>query len=165
MRVMLVMEDTMRRKTLTAAAAAMVLAVLLVVPGSALAQLDDTAAWASNLLNTYRVVPNVTYGTANNRENKVDLYLPRGADGPTPVLMYIHGGGWVGGSKESNVLRLLPWLEKGWAVVNVQYRLGRVSLAPAAIDSAIRLLDSSRVLPNRGNMVATGSTEITNSFR
>ena len=74
----------MRRKTLTAAAAAMVLAVLLVVPGSALAQLDDTAAWASNLSNTYRVVPNVTYGTANNRENKVDLYLPRGADGPTP---------------------------------------------------------------------------------
>ena len=101
----------MRRKTLTAAAAAVVLAVLLVVPGSALAQLDDTAAWASHLSNTYRVVPNVTYGTANNRENKGDLYLPRGADGPTPVLMYIHGGGWVGGSKESNVLRLLPWLE------------------------------------------------------
>ena len=38
-------------------------------------------------------------------------------------------------------------------------------LRPAAIDNAIRLLDSSRVLPNRGNMVATGSTEITNSSR
>jgi acetyl esterase/lipase len=118
---------------------AMVLAVaaLLAAPGSAVAQLDDTAAWASHLSNTYRVVPNVTYGVANNRENKVDLYLPRGADGPTPVLMYIHGGGWVGGSKEGNVLRLLPWLEKGWAVVNVQYRLGEVSLAPAAVEDCL----------------------------
>ena len=155
----------MRRKTLTAAAAAaaVVLAVLLVVPGSALAQLDDTAAWASNLSNTYRVVPNVTYGTANNRENKVDLYLPRGADGPTPVLMYIHGGGWVGGSKESNVLRLLPWLEKGWAVVNVQYRLGRVSLAPAAVEDClcalrwvIRNAEDYNIDP--GRIVVTGNS-------
>ena len=119
------------------AVAALVVAVLLVAPGAALAQLDDTAAWASHLSNTYRVVPNVTYGTANNRENKVDLYLPRGADGPTPVLLYIHGGGWVGGSKEGNVLRLLPWLEMGWAVVNIQYRLGQVSLAPAAVEDCL----------------------------
>ena len=38
-------------------------------------------------------------------------------------------------------------------------------LSPAAIDSAIRLLDSSGVLPNRGNMIATGSIEIVNSSR
>ena len=109
----------MQRTALTFVAFAV--AVVLCVPASSFAQLDDTATWASHLSNTYRVVPNVTYGVANNRENTVDLYLPRGADGPTPVLMYIHGGGWVGGSKESSVLRLLPWLEKGWAVVNVQY--------------------------------------------
>jgi len=54
-----------------------------------------------------------------------------------PVLMYIHGGGWRGGSKESSVLRLLPWLEKGWAVVNVQYRLAEVSLAPAAVEDCL----------------------------
>ena len=118
---------------------AVVLAVVFLIAGGspAVAQPDDTAAWASHLSNTYRVIPNVTYGVANNRENKVDLYLPRGADGPTPVLMYIHGGGWVGGSKEGNVLRLLPWLEKGWAVVNVQYRLGEVSLAPAAVEDCL----------------------------
>jgi len=50
------------------------------------------------------------------------------------VLIYIHGGGWVGGSKESRVLRLLPWMEMGWAVVNVQYRLSDISLAPAAVE-------------------------------
>ena len=125
------------RKNAMMAAVVLAVAALLAAPGSAVAQLDDTAAWTSNLSNTYRVVPNVTYGVANSRENKVDLYLPSGADGPTPILMYIHGGGWVGGSKEGNVLRLLPWLEMGWAVVNVQYRLGEVSLAPAAVEDCL----------------------------
>ena len=120
-------------------ATGLVAGMLLVSATPAPAQLSDTEAWASHLSNTYRVVPNVTYGTANNRENRVDLYLPRGADRPTPVLMYIHGGGWVGGSKEANVLRLLPYLEMGWSVVNVQYRLGRVSRAPAAVEDLLAL--------------------------
>ena len=46
-------------------------------------------------------------------------------------------GGWVGGSKEANILRLLPYLEQGWAAVNVQYRLGDVSLAPAAVEDSL----------------------------
>jgi len=116
---------------------ALAAAMLMSAPTTSLAQLNDTETWASHLSNTYRVIPNVTYHKANNRENKVDLYLPRGVDGPVPVLMYIHGGGWRGGSKESSVLRLLPWLEKGWAVINVQYRLAEVSLAPAAVEDCL----------------------------
>lgn len=116
---------------------ALAAAMLMSAPTTSLAQLNDTETWASHLSNTYRVIPNITYHKANNRENKVDLYLPRGVDGPVPVLMYIHGGGWRGGSKESSVLRLLPWLEKGWAVVNVQYRLAEVSLAPAAVEDCL----------------------------
>ena len=126
-----------RRRPAMAAAVAAAMAAALGAPAVAEAQIDSTAAWASHLSNTYRVEPNVTYHTANNRDNKVDLYLPRDAAGPTPVLMYIHGGGWRAGSKEGNVLRLLPWLEKGWAVVNVQYRLAQVSLAPAAVEDCL----------------------------
>jgi len=124
-------------KMTTRRLAVVVTAAMVLGAGNASAQLSDTETWASHLSNTYRVVPNVTYHTANNRENKVDLYLPSGVDGPVPVLMYIHGGGWRGGSKESSVLRLLPWLEKGWAVVNVQYRLAEVSLAPAAVEDCL----------------------------
>ena len=113
------------------------LAALAVTPSGADAQLSQTEAWASHLSNEYRVVPNVTYHVANGLENRVDLYLPANASGPSPVLMYIHGGGWVGGSKEGNVLRLLPWLQMGYAVVNVQYRLGRISRAPAAVEDCL----------------------------
>jgi len=95
-------------------------------------ELSQAAAWTATL--RYRVVPNITYLTANNYEAKLDVYQPQGASGPTPVLVYIHGGGWVGGTKESSIMSILPYLEMGWAVVNVEYRLARVSLAPAAVE-------------------------------
>ncbi|MGE0887082.1 MAG: alpha/beta hydrolase fold domain-containing protein [Blastocatellales bacterium] len=95
-------------------------------------ELSPTAAWAATL--RYRVVPNITYLTANNYEARLDVYQPAEATGTTPVLVYIHGGGWVGGTKESSIMSILPYLEMGWAVVNVEYRLARVSLAPAAVE-------------------------------
>ena len=101
------------------------------------AQLGDTSTFLAYLSNQYRVTPNVTYHVASNYENKLDLYIPRNASGPTPVLMYLHGGGWVGGTKEANVLRILPYLEMGWAVVNVEYRLGAIARAPAAVEDGL----------------------------
>ncbi len=100
---------------------------------SASAQLSDTASWTATVQNEFRVISDITYRTASGVELKVDVYQSRNADGPAPTFIYYHGGGWVGGSKEANVLRLLPYLEQGWAAVNVQYRLGDVSLAPAAV--------------------------------
>ena len=111
--------------------------LLLAGPAEANAQLGETSSFLAHVSNQYRVIPNVTYHVASNQENKLDLYVPRGATGPTPVLMYIHGGGWVGGTKESSVLRILPYLEMGWAVANVEYRLGAVARAPAAVEDGL----------------------------
>jgi acetyl esterase/lipase len=52
-------------------------------------------------------------------------------------LIWIHGGGWTGGTKESALMSLMPWFEMGWNVVNVEYRLARVSLAPAAVEDCL----------------------------
>jgi acetyl esterase/lipase len=52
-------------------------------------------------------------------------------------VLHIHGGGWVGGSRESVILRALPFLEMGLAVVNVSYRLGQVAPAPAAVEDCL----------------------------
>lgn len=104
---------------------------------SAIAQLPDSTSWAATVQNEFRVIPDITYLRANGVELKIDVYQSRNSDGPAPTFIYYHGGGWVGGSKESNVLRLLPYLEGGWAAVNVQYRLGNVSLAPAAVEDSL----------------------------
>ncbi len=97
------------------------------------AQADDVAEWTASLGGSYQVRPNIVYSTANGYENKLDLYLPRGESGPRPTLIYIHGGGWVGGTKENSVLSLFPYMKHGMAIVNVEYRLAATSLAPAAV--------------------------------
>ena len=53
-----------------------------------------------------------------------------------PTLLYIHGGGWVGGGKDRQNHHFLPYLEMGFAVVNIEYRLAAVALAPAAVEDA-----------------------------
>lgn len=95
------------------------------------------ADWAATANNRYMMTPNITYLVANNYEAKLDLYKRRDAQGPQPTLIFIHGGGWVGGTKETAILSFLPYFEMGWNVVNVEYRLGRVSRAPAAVEDCL----------------------------
>ena len=90
---------------------------------AALAQSAEGFAKALHIYDIYRVVPNITYLTANNWDAKLDVYQARDAQGPNPTLIYFHGGGWVQGSKEAASLTFLPFLEMGWNVVNIEYRL------------------------------------------
>jgi acetyl esterase/lipase len=110
-------------------------ALTLVLAASS-ARAQTASAWTGGIANDTRVVNNVTYLTASNWEAKLDVYTPR-ATGPHPTLLHIHGGGWVGGSRESVILRALPFLEMGFAVVNVSYRLGQVAQAPAAVEDCL----------------------------
>ena len=84
--------------------------------------------------NGYRLAPNITYLRAGGRDLTLDVYQPRGNSSPNPTLIYYHGGGWTNGSKESSALTFLPYLEMGWTVVNVSYRLADVAHAPAAVE-------------------------------
>ena len=55
---------------------------------------------------------------------KLDVYLPATRQGPYPVMMYVHGGGFFFGSKEMDDLQpILYGLERGYAVVSVNYTL------------------------------------------
>lgn len=67
---------------------------------------------------------NQAYGT--DPKQTLDVYLPAGrSNKETPVLVYIHGGGWIDGSK-SEFLGFQSLLEKsfpGYAFVSIDYRL------------------------------------------
>lgn len=115
----------------------LVLFILLVaVFDLSLAQSQTTSNdnWPDYVFNDYDIQPNLTYATANNTELKLDLYLPRDRSTPKPTLILFHGGGWVAGQKERNVLWLLPYLSMGWAAINVEYRIAQNSPAPAAVE-------------------------------
>ena len=93
--------------------------------------------FSTSITAPYRVTPNITYLTANNFEATLDVYSRTDMTAPQPTLIWIHGGGWTGGNKESATFSLLPYMEMGWNVVNVEYRLARVSLAPAAVEDCL----------------------------
>jgi acetyl esterase/lipase len=113
----------------------MIVASLLTLAGGPLAgQARDAAAWTAHLATEYIVTSGVVYLTQNNYELKLDIYARRGITTPNATVLYYHGGGWVGGSREAAVLQLAPYLEMGYTVVNVSYRLGRVSPGPAAVE-------------------------------
>ena len=96
--------------------------------------------WSIAVGRNYLILPNVTYAIAQNYECKLDAYVNRAKSGPTPTLIHIHGGGWVTGTKETAILPLLPYIAMGFSVVNVEYRLARVSLAPAAVEDCRQAL-------------------------
>jgi acetyl esterase/lipase len=98
------------------------------------AQLSDDVRSAVLVNHAYDVVSNIVYKVANNYELKLDVYHPHISSGPVPVVMMIHGGGWISGSKDDYILNAGPYLAMGFAVVNVEYRMGKVSLAPAAVE-------------------------------
>ncbi len=101
---------------------------------SAAAQSRDAAAWTAHIASEYGTTSGLTYQTASNIDLKLDVYAPRGLSKANPVVIYYHGGGWAGGARENAVLRLTPYLEMGFTVVNVDYRGSRVALAPAAVE-------------------------------
>lgn len=92
-------------------------------------------AWASPalaqgysqaILASYRVLPNVPYLKSGVWEGKLDIYSRIDSSAPQPTLVFIHGGGSLAGSKESALFSLLPYLEWGWNVVNVEHRLAEL---------------------------------------
>lgn len=98
------------------------------------AEAQNTTESLLSIADKYWVQQDVVYAAANNTQLKLDVWYPRDNPTPTPTLVYIHGGGWIFGTKEGSILQALPFLEKGWRVVNVEYRMASNSLAPAAVE-------------------------------
>ncbi|MYN06756.1 alpha/beta hydrolase [Pseudoduganella aquatica] len=104
------------------------------VPGQGTAQ--ESAGFAEYAGYAYGVKPDLVYRVASGTELKLDLYLPRAPAVKPGLVVYFHGGGWVSGRKEQAALLLLPWLARGYAVANVDYRTAAVAPAPAAVEDA-----------------------------
>jgi acetyl esterase/lipase len=98
------------------------------------ANLSDTARWASTVNEQYWIQPDITYGVANNYTLKLDVWQRKDQKTAAPTLIYYHGGGWIFGDRTGATLFFMPFLEMGWNVINVEYRMASVSLAPAAVE-------------------------------
>lgn len=79
-----------------------------------------------------------------SKTQTLDIYLPNSGKGPYPVIITVHGGAFAFGDNRGAELAVgLKGLERGYAVVGVNYRLSGEAVFPAAIEdvkAAIRFL-------------------------
>lgn len=82
-------------------------------------------------------IKNVEYKNVNGKSLQMDFYRPKDADGPLPLLLFIHGGGWKSGKRSDYLVYLTSFAQKGYVTATVTYRLKRDSIYPAAVEDVI----------------------------
>ena len=77
---------------------------------------------------------NLAYATGSPAQ-KLDIYLPATGVSPYPVILAIHGGGFLSGNKtDMQITPMLRALTRGYAVVPIDYRLSSEAKFPAQIN-------------------------------
>ena len=97
--------------------------------------LRDSGLKEPECLNIYS---DISYGEDENW-NVLDIYSPKDIEGPQPVIVNVHGGGWVYGTKETYRWYGMDLARRGFAVVNFSYRLALENPFPAALEDINRV--------------------------
>lgn len=65
--------------------------------------------------------------------NVMDIYYPKDYEGKLPIIVSIHGGGWVYGDKNVYQYYCMSLAQRGFAVVNFTYRLAPEFKFPSSL--------------------------------
>ena len=94
--------------------------------------------------NDIELIKDVAYSKDGNKACKLDiLRLKKRPKGPMPVIVWIHGGGFTGGSKTSGYQRVMRFVTRGYLGVTIDYRFATEKVFPAQLQDckcAIRFL-------------------------
>lgn len=122
---------------------------LLIAFQSAQAECQDTR-YKEKIFEDIVVLKDIRYGSNKNNAGEVqdlhyDVYMPEpGADTQTkrPVIVFVHGGSYVGGSKDFPMLRDMctEFAKRGYVSVSVQYRIEKSSIG---LDPIFQFADKS----------------------
>jgi acetyl esterase/lipase len=89
--------------------------------------------WAFKMRHpNVKVIRDIPYIDDGNPRHKLDIYMPKEVpETPAPVLLQIHGGGWIIGNKKEQALPLMNLMAaRGWICVTVNYRLSPKATFP-----------------------------------
>jgi acetyl esterase/lipase len=93
---------------------------------------------------------NVAYATTSAAQ-VLDMWLPADTTGPTPLVVYVHGGAFKGGDKAMVGAKVQPLLDAGYAVASLNYRLSGEATFPAGaqdVKAAVRWLRANAATYN-----------------
>jgi acetyl esterase/lipase len=91
----------------------------------------------------------VSYGP--HKMDVLDFWQAKG-EGPRPLLVHIHGGGWIGGDKRVSAARVRPFLDKGISYASINYRLTGEAPLPAPVHDAARAVQFLRSKADEWNI-------------
>lgn len=103
---------------------------------------DEKAGAAHSMTDSSRAEKDIPYGTGGGRPLLLDIAWPDDDGGPArPLVIWVHGGGWAGGSRDHPPAREL--LDREFATASISYRFSDEAVFPAQIHdvkAAIRFL-------------------------
>jgi acetyl esterase len=97
---------------------------------TAAARLHPLANPERHQVDVIRDVPYLDDGLVDHR---LDIYRPTARQGPRPIVMYVHGGGFSLLSKDTHWVMALVFARYGYLVFNISYRLAPRHPYPAAV--------------------------------
>jgi acetyl esterase/lipase len=92
---------------------------------------------------------NVSYGP--HAADVLDFWEAKG-EGPRPLLVHIHGGGWTGGDKKQDPKTVRLFLDKGISYASINYRLSTEAPLPAPVHDAARAIQFLRSKASEWNI-------------
>jgi acetyl esterase/lipase len=108
-----------------------------------------------------QVISNMSYG--GDSRQKMDVYLPEGRTENTPVVVLLHGGGFVAGDKTERAAQAEQLAASGFVVLNVNYRLvdieGVTSTPIVHKPSAVKIADQLNDIQMAVNVAASKRRE------
>ena len=102
---------------------------------------EDTASFQP----VYVTDTTIAYG--ENDDQNLDLYIPAGKSGPASLVVLIHGGAWVTGTKETYLSEALRLQSLGYVVANINYRyLGKGVLPSDELDDITAAMAAAKTV-------------------
>lgn len=105
---------------------------------------------------------NISYGS-HGEANLLDIYVPKEAKELLPTIVNVHGGGWVYGKKEIYQFYCMELAKRGFAVVNINYRLAPENRFPIAVEDVNAAMtfvskEGSKYLADKDRIIMVGDS-------
>ena len=116
----------------------LILFFLLAITVLAQRQKRDTSPKIPEDVTVHR---DIAYVTGGHERQKLDLYIPADTGENLPLIIWVHGGAWLGGNKTHYTPK--TYLSAGYSGASINYRLSQHAIFPAQIEdvkAAIRWL-------------------------
>src|SRR5438128_9281724 len=115
----------------------LLLIVSMVIHTLTMAQMPAASQIEARLPKGTVVHGNIPYNNDTLKKHLLDIYVPAGAKGKLPLVVFIHGGGWISNDKYSDMgympNTIAAMLNNGIAVASIDYRFAMQAVFPAIV--------------------------------